>query len=132
MLQNEELTCCIIKDGEIYKSRERGVKPLLSLLDNGHDVKNATCADKVVGMAAAYLYVLLGVSSVYACIISEKAKSVFEKYHITYGYDECVPAIINRTGDGFCPMESAVSDAEDPEKALVLIKQKLKQLHVGN
>ena len=31
--------------------------------------------------------------------------------------------IRNRSGDGFCPMESAVRELNEPEKALAAIKQ---------
>ena len=36
-----------------------------------------------------------------------------------------VAAIINRKGDGFCPMETATEKAESPEEALELLKEKL-------
>ena len=82
----------------------------------------------MVGKAAAYLYVLLGVKEVFAGIISEKATEVFLRFGISFTYSECVPAIINRTGDGFCPMETAVSAIDDPEDALYAVKAKMKEL----
>ena len=42
--------------------------------------------------------------------------------------DEKVDAIFNRTNTGFCPMESAVWDIDEPEKAPDAIKKKLAAL----
>ena len=128
ILEKEKLTCCIIVGDKIYKSTKRGVAPLVEWYDENCSMKGASCADKVVGKAAAYLYVLLGVKDVFASIISEKAAQVFLHYDIAFTYAECVPAIINRTGDGFCPMETAVADIDDPKEALFAVKEKMKEL----
>ena len=85
-------------------------------------------ADKVVGRAAAFLYVLLGVDEVYALVISESAEQVFQQFGIAYTYNEKVAAIRNRAGDGFCPMEQAVLHIEEPSKALSAIKRRLSEL----
>lgn len=93
----------VLTDGEkTLTSHDRGVKPLLELLEKGGDYSSFSAADKVVGSAAAYLYVLLKPQEVYALTMSEKAKAVFEKYGIIFEAECIVPAIINRKGDGFC------------------------------
>ncbi|MBR5527517.1 MAG: DUF1893 domain-containing protein [Clostridia bacterium] len=127
-LEEQNLTCCLTDGVNVIKSCERGVKPLLQLLDSGTDVSGFSAADKVVGKAAAFLYVLLGVSEVYAFVISQKAADVFEKHGITVYFESCVPAIINRAGDGLCPMETAVGEISDAHIALCAIKEKLAQL----
>ena len=60
--------------------------------------------------------------------MSEKALGVFEKYGVEIFYTAVVPAIKNRTGDGFCPMETAVSEIDSPEEALGAVRAKLKEL----
>ena len=42
-----------------------------------------------------------------------------------------VDAIVNRAGDGPCPIESAVADIDDPQEALVAVRQKLADLRRG-
>lgn len=121
-------TCYIIKEHEIYTSYHRGVKPLLDWLDAGTDLRGGIAADKVIGKAAAFLYVLLGVSYVYASVISKPALSVFEKYGIACEYGTLVEAIENRTKDGFCPMESAVLNVDEPEGVPELLKAKLQKM----
>lgn len=63
-------TAVLCRDGELFVSRERGVKPLLDWLDSGRDFRGFSAADKVVGKAAAFLYVLLGVREVRAPVMS--------------------------------------------------------------
>ncbi len=128
LLAKEELTCCFTDGNRVYKSRERGVKPLLSFLEQKIDPCGLCAADKVIGKAAAFLYVLLGIKCIYADVISEKALFVFEKHGVNISFGVCVPAIRNRTNTGLCPMESAVDGIDDPEKALLAIKQKLEEL----
>ena len=121
-------TCYIIKDNEIYTSHHRGVKPLLDWLDAGTNLRSGIAADKVIGKAAAFLYVLLDVSYVYAGVISRPALGVFEKYGIECEYGTLVDAIENRTKDGFCPMETTVWNVEEPEGVPALLKATLKRL----
>ena len=53
---------------------------------------------------------------------------LLEQHHIECEYGQLVPAIRNRAGDGFCPMESAVLSIDDPAQALAAIKQTLQSL----
>ena len=121
-------TCALINGEETLLSRERGVAPLVAWLKNGANCMQAVAADKVVGKAAAYLYVLLGVGFVHANILSEGAAEVFQRFGVEYSYGEIVLAIRNRKGDGFCPMEQTVWEVKDPAEAYRLILLKLEEL----
>ena len=114
-------TCVVLVDDCEYTSFDRGVKPLLSLLQTKRSFSGAVAADKCVGAGAAHLYVLLGVRSVWANVIRESALEVLKNNKIEAYYDKCVPYIINRKGDGVCPIESAVADAKTSEEAYDLI-----------
>ena len=116
-------TCAVCKEESVLLSKERGVKPLLGWLEEKADCEKGVAADKVVGKAAAYLYVLLGVAQVHAIVMSEGAEWVFRRFAVEYTYVEKVPAVRNRTGDGFCPMEQAVLMIDEPEKAYEEIKK---------
>lgn len=121
-------TCVLCREGEILTSRERGVAPLLSWLDGGSDLSGFSAADKVVGKAAAFLYVLLGVKEVYAPVMSQPAWDTLEKQGIPPSCDTLAPAIRNRAGTGFCPMETAVREIDDPAEALAAIRAKRTEL----
>lgn len=127
-LQSGKYTCVLCKENQLYSSAERGVKPLLAFLQGDTDFKGFSAADKVVGKAAAFLYVLLGVRAVYAPVMSQPAVQVFEQYGIAAFFDEQPEAIRNRRNTGFCPMESAVLDIGSPTDALQAITQTLKSL----
>lgn len=128
LLKSDGYTCVLCKDNSLYTSYERGVKPLLQFLENGIDLNGFSAADKVVGKATAMLYVLANVKEVYAPVMSRGAVQVFHENKIDCFCDETVDAIINRKGDGFCPMETAVKDISSLDLALLAIKEKLKTL----
>lgn len=106
----------------------RGVKPLIDIIDRGETLRGFSAADKVVGKAAAFLYVLLDVSEVYAEVISRRALSVLEENNVHAEYSVLTEAVKNRAGTGFCPMETAVLDENSPEKALKKIRAKVCEL----
>lgn len=124
-------TCVICQQEHIYTSTHRGVKPLLTWLEEKTDMTGAVAADKVVGKAAAYLYVLLGVRAVYAGVISTPALQVLQSRGIEAKWGREVPMIQNRRGDGFCPMEQAVMDIHEPHAAKEAVEAKLRELQAN-
>lgn len=131
LLEANDYTCVLQKEETIFTSTDRGVKPLLQWVNERKDFIGFCAADKVVGKAAAYLYVLLKVEAVYAKIISVPAAHVLEEHGIEVFFSEKVDAIHNRTHTGFCPMETAVWDIDNPEEALVAIRNKASELSNG-
>ena len=121
-------TCVLLIDNEEYTSYERGVKPLLSLLQTGRSFAGAVAADKCVGAGAAHLYVLLGVRAVWANIISMSAIQILKNNGIDVFFGQSVPNIINRRGDGICPIEEAVEGTENSQEAYQLIVDTLKHI----
>ena len=120
---------CVLCSGEIILTdKRRGVRPLLDLLEGNTNVAGFAAADKVVGKAAAYLYCLLKIKCLYAQVISQPALDVLAQTDIEVEYDKLVPAIQNRTKDGFCPMESAVLNIHSCDEALPAIYKALAQL----
>lgn len=130
LLETGAYTCVLLNDTTQYTSTLRGVKPLVEFLEAKSLSPGLSAADKVVGKATAYLYVLLQIKDLYANVISEPAIEVLETYKIAVQYKTKVPHIINRKGDGFCPFESAVIDIHTPEHAYTAIKQKMKELNI--
>ena len=128
LLIKTDSTCVLCDDQVILTDKRRGVRPLLDLLEGNTNVAGFAAADKVVGKAAAYLYCLLKIECLYAQVVSQPALDVLEKTDIHIEYGQLVPAIQNRTKDGFCPMESAVLNIHSPEEALPAIYTALAQL----
>ena len=128
ILEEKGYTCVFINDEKEFFSTERGVKPLLNFLDEGYDLKGFFVADKVIGKAAACLYVLLKVKEIFSLVISKPAIEILEKNNIKVFYETIVERIENRTKDGFCPMEESVLNCNSPKDSYFLIKEKLKTL----
>lgn len=120
-------TLVIVNDGEVILSNERGVGFLLSLTEKGFRC-GFSAADKVVGKGAGFLYVYLKAKAVYASVISKCAKELMESNGIEVFADTVCEYIVNRKGDGRCPIELAVLDTTDPKTAINKIKSALKEL----
>ncbi|MDE6966768.1 MAG: DUF1893 domain-containing protein, partial [Clostridiales bacterium] len=65
---------CVLSDGKnTVTSKERGVAPLLQMIEGGGDYRGYFAADKVVGAAAALLYAYMGGAQLCAHVMSERA-----------------------------------------------------------
>jgi len=121
-------TCVLCRGGDVCTATARGVRPLVDWLDSGTDLRGFSAADKVVGRATAFLYVLLGVRAVHALVMSTPAREALEANGIAAGCDREVDGIINRRGDGPCPFEEAVLGITEPDEALKAIRKKQFQM----
>lgn len=129
-MEEEQDTCVVCRNGKIVlSSRERGVKPLMEWIGQKKDLTDACAADRVVGSAAASLYALLGACAVYGSVMSENGIRVLRENGILYDYGEKVPQILNRRGDGLCPMEKASRDAADPLDAYRKLQEASAAMH---
>ena len=128
LLEAGDYTCVVCQGNTVYTAAERGVKPLLNWLDSEIDLTGFSAADRVVGRATAFLYCLLGVTEVYARVMSRPAAQVLKAHGIGVHTDLEVDGIINRRRTGPCPFEAAVLEITDPEEALAAIRKKLAQM----
>lgn len=131
LLIEQRLTCIIFGDEVVYTSTERGIRPLLRLIETGVRLNGLSAVDKVVGRAAAFAYVILGISRLHAGVISIPAREILRQHQITVTYDTLTEFIQNRAGNGRCPLESAVLDIEDSGEALTAIRRRLAELNKG-
>ena len=69
-----------------------------------------------------------GVKQCYGITMSKSAVDYLQKKTISVEYETLTDHIVNRSGDGVCPMEEAVKDIEDPEEALAAVKRRLEEL----
>lgn len=127
ILNDENLTCIVEQDGNIYKDTANGIRPILRLYEE-QQLTNAIVADRVIGKAAAMLIVLGGARELHTMIISEHACTYLKKHNVSFTYERCVPYIINRNKDGMCPMEQTVLDCDDEQEAYHRLLQKLASL----
>ena len=121
-------TCVLCKSDAVYASLKTGIAPMLDWIADGAKLHGFSAADKIVGKAAALLFVYTGIREVYGEVISEAGLAVLKRHHIPCSYGICVPFIINRRGDGMCPMEETVQSIDDPGEALQALTKKRNEL----
>ena len=105
----------VVAHGEIRTFSGRGVSDLYAL--SGEDpgfLRGASVADKVVGKAAAALMIVAGVS--------RPALDLLAGSGVKVGYAEEVPHVINRSGTGWCPLETRCHDLRTPEECVAQIR----------
>lgn len=128
LLREGQAACVVLRDGEIVRAETgRGVAPMIRLYEDGA-LQGAYVVDKIVGKAAAMLMTLGGVSGCYALTVSRAALDWFVGHGIPVEYEVCAEYIVNRAGDGICPMEQTVKELTDATEALVALKHKIAQL----
>ena len=129
LLERENLSCVIRKDGEIHTFRQRGVKDLYEIYTHTPDLLNdSEIADKVVGKGAAAIMVLGKVAMLHATVISQEAYNLLEQAGIKVEYKTIAPYIINRAGDGRCPLETKLKDCKTAEECWSLIEEFINQM----
>ena len=104
----------------------------MGVIAYGVDLADYSVADKVVGKAAAMLFVKCGIKQVFAKTLSQNGKKILERFGIPYEYETLTEKIINRDGTDICPMEKTVLNIEDIEEGYTALKNKLKQLSAKN
>ena len=127
ILLKENHTIVILKkNASVITSDDRGVSPLIKLLkEDKLQLQDSIIADKVIGKAAAMLMIYGGVKEVYTPIISSPAIKIFNIVNVKINYDKEVDRIINRKGDGLCPMETLCLDIDNPKEAFEVISNKI-------
>lgn len=121
LLATGDYTCALVRGDSVLTSVARGVAPMVGFISDGVDLRGYCVADKVVGKAAALLFIKAGIAQVYAPIGSKTAIDILANAGVTAHLDTLVPQIIRADGAGSCPMEQAVADTDDPDTAYTLL-----------
>jgi len=132
-LKNNPLSIVVVNGTDIYESDKRGIAPIMQLFsENPTFLSNASVADKIVGKAAAMLFIRGGIKELCALTISEPALECLQARGISVIYDKKVKNIINRSGTDICPMEKAVMNISDPEQAYTTLAGVIKAMRASN
>ena len=128
LIAQQKATCVVIKNHKILNIETgRGVAPVIALYEQGM-LSGAVVVDKIIGKAAAMVLVLGGVKSCYGLTMSQSAAEYLRAHGVAVEYDTLTEHIINRKGDGICPMEQTVAEIDDPAQALGALKEKIAEL----
>jgi len=118
-LHRKELTLAIVKNGGVlFETHSHRISGFLGAIEKlGAILEGAAVADRVAGKAIALLCVYAKISNVYAEVLSEKAKAVFEENEIRHEWKELVKNVLDLNKSGVCPFEKAAADISDPKDA---------------
>ena len=129
-LQRGGYTCVLSKNDDFAVCSARGVRPLVAWFEEGNCFQGYSAAERVVGKATAFLYVLLGIKAVYAHVMSKGAHAILCSHGITAEYQQLAENIINRSGDGICPFEAAVISCSNAKGAYLLIRTQIERMGI--
>ncbi|MCD4785017.1 MAG: DUF1893 domain-containing protein [Candidatus Eremiobacteraeota bacterium] len=127
-LERDKLRFVAIKNKKvIYSSREGSVRGLIAALHEiPRQMEGSFIADRIVGSAAALLFMYGKISGLHTPVISTRAKSMLEKDGINIHFIREVDYIKNRAGDDMCPLEFRCQDISDPESAYSILSSIIK------
>jgi len=128
LLERDNLKLVAVKNQKvIFSSRHRSVRGLVEALhEKPAQMKGAYIADRIVGSAAALLFIHGEISGLYTPVISIRAKSLLEENGIITHYKNILDYIKNRAGDGMCPLEYRCRNISEPQLAFSIISSIIK------
>jgi hypothetical protein len=128
-VRKKDFTLSIVKDGKmILQSKTPGVSALVTAIEmDRQSFRGASAADKVLGRAAAMLFVYSEVKCVFALLASQDAIATLERFGMPFECEKTVAKILNRNQTSTCPFESLIQDVENPQDAF----EKLKTCKIG-
>ena len=123
ILQDGNHSLVVAGDG-IRTFDGRGISDLYGLLtEHPGWLRGASVADKVVGKGAAALLILGGVRELFAGVVSTSALGLLKDSGIPVRFSQEVAHIVNRKGDGVCPVETLCKECTTAAQCLPLIKE---------
>lgn len=78
------------KDGEIFADDGKDVNLILGMMKNGYDLSGYSVADKMVGRAAAMLFVKNGIKNVYGRVMSNEGFDYLMRHDVDASYGTLV------------------------------------------
>ncbi len=123
---SQKASMVLCKDDDKFITQEKGLTPLINLIESGDDYFEYSACDKVVGRAAAFLYVLLGVKEIHAKVMAKLAIQILDKAEIKYSADEFVDTILDDQLKDTNPLEEVVLRSGSANNALRDLKAYLK------
>ena len=123
ILQDGNHSLVVAGDG-IRTFDGRGISDLYDLLtEHPGWLRGASVADKVVGKGAAALLILGGVRELFAGVVSTSALGLLKDSGIPVRFSQEVAHIVNRKGDGVCPVETLCKECTTAAPCLPLIRE---------
>lgn len=114
-LENNSLV--VIKDGKvIFKSDKDRLRPIILCINqNKEEMVGSIVIDKIVGLAAAKLFVYAKVKEIYALVASKSAEDYLKNKNIGLQTKKLIKNILNDDKSDICPMEKLAKELTEEE-----------------
>ncbi len=107
----------------------RGIADLHRLkCEEPESLRGAYIADKVVGKGAAAIMASCGVKRLFAHVISDGAYELLLNAGVEVEFGVRTTHIINREGNGWCPVELRCRDVEQLDEILLIVDRFILEL----
>ncbi|MEN9632141.1 MAG: hypothetical protein RL077_545 [Verrucomicrobiota bacterium] len=128
-----QIAFVLVKEGKfVATGDDYGVRELLAAVDRlGEHACGASLADKIVGKAVALIVVHARISAVTTRVASESAVKLLKSHDVPLHAATVVPQVLNRRGDGPCPMEKATMPFEDARLGLETLRAFIEARRAG-
>lgn len=132
--QYPDKTIIIYKDKEVvFTSEYKGVRPMMEYMKAyGPSQEPLTVVDRIMGRGAVMLAVLINAKTIKTPMISKTALDLAKIHGLKVEADKIVPYVINREGNGRCPIETSVLGIEDVQEGYEAIKAAIAKLMAMN
>lgn len=125
ILPGHSLVLC--KNEELIISDKKGISAIADFIISKKSLCGFSAADKVIGKAAAILFIKAEIKEVFAETLSVAGKEILEKHNIAVSYNTLTENISNFNKTDICPMEKLVSKTFDIEIGTDLLLKKLNE-----
>jgi zinc transport system ATP-binding protein len=106
---------------EVFSSTAKWLHPLFELEEflntSSYRPESLRLEDKIVGKAAALMFVRLGIRQVKAGVLSKLGREVLERFNVPFSAADIVERIDCRT-------ELLLAEVEDPERAYRIVAKR--------
>ena len=123
-LNQKSLSLVVVKNGKVlFETESHGLNDLVKMINQlQSSMKGSSVADRIVGRAAALLFIYSGVSAVFAPTISDGGIEILDNNNVFHEFEKRVPRILNSKKTDVCPFEKLVAELSSPEEAYERLK----------
>lgn len=129
-LYSKQLTLVIAKNGQVlFETDSHRISGFIHAIDTLETkLKGASIADRVAGKALALLCIYAGIREVYAEVLSQKAKLLFEENNVACEWEHLVENVMDINKTGMCPFEKAAAEISNPKVSYATFKALLENM----
>ncbi|MCR4880513.1 MAG: DUF1893 domain-containing protein [bacterium] len=120
---NPENAIAIYKDGDVFVSSDKSLRPILTYLEENGTMKGAFAFDRTVGKAEALLYVYGKAKFVYGETMSIPAEKILIRHRIQHKAGKLVGEILIPDNTDVRPCDKAVVKIKKAKDAYLLFSQ---------